>query len=71
MMEERIFDISGENLTISGSAFTSTPRHVFVGTEEASVLFWSDNQIEISVGEIESGIQDIKIEAENGFAVVT
>lgn len=44
---------------------------MFVGAEEASVLFWSDNQIEISVGEINSGIQDIKIEAENGFAVVT
>ena len=42
---------------------------MFIGEVEASVISWSDSQIEVSVTEVYSGSQEIKIEAENGYAV--
>lgn len=60
---------TGDNVVISGSSFTSSAGKVYVGTEEATVVSWSDTQIEIEVHDIDAGVQDIKIDVNDGLAV--
>jgi hypothetical protein len=61
--------VSGENIIISGSSFSPSKGSVFVGSVEAAVTSWSDSQIVISVHDVLPGIQQLRIEAPNGYAV--
>ncbi|XP_060603397.1 fibrocystin-L-like isoform X3 [Ruditapes philippinarum] len=62
-------DVTGENIIISGSSFSPSKGSVFVGSVEAAVTSWSDSQIVISVHDVLPGIQQLRIEAPNGYAV--
>ncbi|KAL4228989.1 Fibrocystin-L [Mactra antiquata] len=66
-----IIDVKGENITIAGTDFSVSAGNVLVGSEQATILSWTDSQIEIEVTDIgASGSLDLKIDVSgNGFAV--
>ncbi|XP_053388767.1 fibrocystin-L-like isoform X2 [Mercenaria mercenaria] len=63
------FDTAGGNITVLGSSFTNNTGSVFIGSEKAIVTFWSDNRINLYVGEIECGVHELQIDVNSGFAV--
>jgi hypothetical protein len=61
--------LTGSKLTILGSSFTTERGFVVVGSELASISLWSDTRIDLTIGEIDSGWNVVKIGAQFGFAV--
>lgn len=60
--------LPGSRLIISGTSFSSTFGTVYIGSVQASVVSWTDSQIEVDVALISAGIHDVFVTTINGRA---
>ncbi|XP_053372850.1 fibrocystin-L-like [Mercenaria mercenaria] len=65
----QVIGIKGDTLKISGTDFTSIAGSVSIGSEEVTVVSWSDTYIEIYVTNVYPGVNELRINTSNGFAV--
>lgn len=55
-------------MIIAGSSFSSTVGSVYIGSVQATVVSWTDSQIEADIAAVPAGTQNLIVETDNGRA---
>ena len=63
-----IFLLAGGTITIDGSSFGSSGS-VYIGSKPAVITSFSDSQVVVEVESVDAGIQMVKVETSDGFAL--